>query len=103
MKHGRHLRLSPKAKLVVGRNQAENQILENMAGSEDLKLVPIGFSGPLGLYSGPMEGPELELAAAIVAGYGKPRTDSSAKVKAGESCELAVTPLARRKAHALLI
>ena len=103
LKHGRHLRLSPRAKLVVGRNQAENKVLESMAGDEDLKLVPIGFSGPLGLYNGPSDGPELALAAAVVAGYGKPPADTPAKVKAGDAAELAVTPLARRKAHALLI
>ena len=103
LKHGRHLRLSDRAKLVVGRNQVENKILEGMAGDEDLKLSPLDFSGPLGLYSGPADGPELELAAAIVAGYGKPPADSPARIKMGDSGVLSVTPLARRKAHSLIL
>lgn len=102
LKHGRHLRLSPGAKLVVGRNQAENQILETLLPAGSLRLVAVGVPGPLGVYQGPAQGPDLELAARVVAGYGKAPADKPLEVKAGEH-SLTVTPMPRRQAHGMLL
>lgn len=102
LKYGRHLRLSPEAKLVVGRNQAENQRLEALAPARALRLNARGVPGPLGLYLGPPQAPELELAARVVAGYGKAPAGQPVEVRAGEQ-SLTVVPLPRRQAHGMLL
>lgn len=103
LKHGRHLRLSPQAKLVVGRNQEENLVLEALAPPQALKLTAQGFPGPLGLYLGPAPGPELELAAALVAGYGQAPAGAEVSVQVRGGAVLAVTPLPRRLAQGYLL
>ena len=71
LKTGRQFRLSPQARLAVGRNQQDNEALRELAGSADLLLHCIGFGGPLGVLSGTPGAIDLETAAALVAGYGK--------------------------------
>jgi tRNA U34 2-thiouridine synthase MnmA/TrmU len=71
LKTGRQFRLSPQARLAVGRNQEDNDRLRELAGSGDLQLRCVGFGGPLGVLSGSPDSDDIETAAAIVAGYGK--------------------------------
>ena len=103
LKHGRHLRLSPRAKLVVGRNQGENRRLERLAPPGAVPLVTLGHPGPLGLYLGPVPAPELELAARVVAGYGKASPEQAVEVSLGGESTLVVTPLSRRRAHQMIL
>ncbi len=102
LKVGRHLRLSPQAKLVVGRNQSENQKMEALAPDHAARLITQGYPGPLGLYFGPQDGPELQTAAAFVAGYGKAPLEQEVTVQA-DAARLLVTPLHRRHAQDLLL
>jgi tRNA U34 2-thiouridine synthase MnmA/TrmU len=70
LKYGRHFRLSGQAKLIVGRNQADNEQLQALAARAEPEYIALELlerPGPLGLLSG--GGAELEKAAAIVAGY----------------------------------
>lgn len=71
LKTGRQFRLSPQARLAVGRNQQDNDRLHELAGTGDFLLRCVGFSGPLGVLSGTPERADQERAAAVVAGYGK--------------------------------
>jgi tRNA U34 2-thiouridine synthase MnmA/TrmU len=103
LKHGRHLRLSPAAKLIVGRNQQENQIMETLAPAAALRLVTLGVPGPLGLYFGPASGPDLELAAALVAGYGQAPPGQEVTVQAGPDLRLKAQPLSRRLAQGYIL
>ncbi len=107
LKHGRHLRLSPVAKLVVGRKEAENRALEELAGrlppGKVLKLHAKGVPGPLGLYLGPAEGEDLMRAAAIVAGYGKAQPGDTVTVRVSGGRELQVEARHRRLAAPLLL
>jgi tRNA-specific 2-thiouridylase len=102
LKHGRHFRLSERAKLVVGRDQKDNERMERAAPPEAIAIITQGWPGPLGLYTGPKDSPELELAAAIVSGYTKAPNDEPVMVQVGGGI-LEVLPLPRRKAHDLLI
>ncbi len=70
---GRHLRLSPRAKLVVGRTEAENAILEAYAGGR-ARVEARGVLGPVALVEGEPTWEERVLAARLVARYGKGRT-----------------------------
>jgi tRNA-uridine 2-sulfurtransferase len=67
---GRHFRLSPRAKLVVGRTEAENALLEGYAEGR-ARLEAKGVLGPVALVEGEPTWEERVLAARIVARYGK--------------------------------
>jgi hypothetical protein len=69
---GRHFRLSPRAKLVVGRTEVENALLEHHLPGR-ARLEARGVLGPVALVEGVPTYEERLLAAAIVARYGKGR------------------------------
>jgi tRNA U34 2-thiouridine synthase MnmA/TrmU len=71
LKVGRHFRLSPRLKLVVGRNEEENQKIQTFSGEKDVLLKLFRFPGPLSLLRGEAEEREIEQAAAITARYSK--------------------------------
>jgi tRNA-specific 2-thiouridylase len=67
---GRHLRLSPRAKLVVGRTEVENALLEHHVEGR-ARVEARGVLGPIALVEGEPTWEERVLAARIVARYGK--------------------------------
>ncbi len=67
---GRHFRLSPRAKLVVGRTEVENALLERYAAGR-ARLEARDVLGPVALVEGVPTWEERQLAARIVARYGK--------------------------------
>ncbi len=67
---GRHFRLSPRAKLVVARSEAENALLEQFAEGR-ARLEAVGVMGPVAVVEGEATWEERVLAARIVARYGK--------------------------------
>jgi tRNA-uridine 2-sulfurtransferase len=78
MSTGRHFRLSPRAKLVVGRSEVENATLDGFADGR-ARVEAKGVNGPIALVEGTPTWEERQLAARIVARYGKgkdaPRVD----------------------------
>ncbi len=67
---GRHFRISPRAKLVVSRNEMENALLEHhVAGRARLEARDV--FGPVALVEGTPTWEERLVAARIVARYGK--------------------------------
>lgn len=68
---GRHLRLSSQVKIIVGKDETENDFLRLMASNTEIILELADYQGPTTLYLGPIHEPTLELAAAITAGYSK--------------------------------
>ncbi len=71
LKVGRHFRLSPSTKTVVGRNEVENKNLLALSSEDDVLLEVVDFAGPLTLVRPPVEQQELLFAAAITARYSK--------------------------------
>jgi hypothetical protein len=69
---GRHFRLSPTVKLVVGRSEGENAILEAY-GEGRARLLARDLNGPVALVEGTPTWEDRQLAARIVARYGKGR------------------------------
>ncbi|MGC4001008.1 MAG: thiamine biosynthesis protein [Anaeromyxobacter sp.] len=67
---GRHFRLSPRAKLVVGRSEVENALLEHHVEGR-ARLEAKDVNGPIALVEGTPTWEERQLAARIVARYGK--------------------------------
>lgn len=96
LKYGRHFRLSPQAKLVIGRNQADNTALASLLAQAEnwLELRLAHGPGPLGIYVGPAPG-QLNLAAALMAAYaGK----EQAEVRVGGNV-IAAQALSKRQAQ----
>lgn len=80
LKLGRQFRLSPAAKLSVGRNQSDNDAIKNLARATDVLVRCDNFSGPMGVVSGNPGEDELATAGAIVASYGKGQREAEVDV-----------------------
>jgi len=70
LKYGRHFRLGQNAKLVVGRNETENNILRNFKKDGDFLLELKDFLGPVSLLTGSEAKSYLLVSGAITARYG---------------------------------
>ncbi|RJP29564.1 MAG: hypothetical protein C4533_00800 [Candidatus Omnitrophota bacterium] len=70
LKVGRHFRINDKLKLVVGRNEKENQQLLNLASSPDmLFLPPDDIAGPISLARGQIDNESRDFCCRIVSRY----------------------------------
>lgn len=70
LKLGRHLRLNDYTKLIVGRNEIENNKLVGLAKDDDYVLSTIDVSGPVGLLRADDKNKDyIELSAGIIASY----------------------------------
>jgi len=67
---GRHFRISSTVKLILGRNEEENEVLVRFRG-ERPALWPEGYKGPYGLFYGDPDEIELLKSARILARYSK--------------------------------
>ncbi len=71
LKLGRHFRLTPLAKVVVGRNEGENGKILSLAREGDTILRVKDFPGPLSLARGEVSHQEIFRGATITATYSK--------------------------------
>ncbi|MFC1867026.1 tRNA 4-thiouridine(8) synthase ThiI [Thermodesulfobacteriota bacterium] len=70
---GRHFRIGPKTKIIIGRNREENHAIRLLANGNDLLLNPESIPGPTVLVAGEM-GPEtVEMAAVMTVSYSDAR------------------------------
>lgn len=69
LKIGRHFRVGPKTKVIVSRNQTQNEYLENLHPEGTSLLTCGNFGGPHALVVGPAENAGLEKAAALMLRY----------------------------------
>ncbi len=69
LRYGRHFRLTPGVKAVVGRNEEENGRISALAQPEDAVMEPVGVPGPTTLVVGEASDADLKLACAIAAAY----------------------------------
>ncbi len=79
---GRHMRLSPQVKIVIGRNQQENEeILKLCDPARDLMFKAHGYPGPLVVMPGGGPKEMIFLAGAICAGYSKAPIESPVQIR----------------------
>ncbi len=71
---GRHFRLSSQVRIIVGRNEDENSILQSHAGTEYIVFEP-EFPGPVILAAGEGREELKKLIVAVAARYGKHELD----------------------------
>ncbi len=106
LKFGRQFRLSPTAKLILGRHQADNDNLHKLTEGCHQKLHCANFSGPLGLFVGNTEQQDLEKAAAILASYGKGKNEAEVEVifsNQEKEFALTVAPMSREKSIEMIL
>ena len=66
---GRHFRFSPLCKIMIGRDEVENEIIESLATDTDCLLRVEGYGSPLTLVTGEISGDVLKIAASLCARY----------------------------------
>jgi tRNA-specific 2-thiouridylase len=86
MRIGRQFRLSDRAKVIVGRNEGENEALAGFA-TERVRIEPVDVMGPTTLVEGDPTEDELLLAAALAARYAD--HDDRPTIAMAISCEAA--------------
>ncbi len=96
LKVGRHIRPRPHFKLIIGREEGENNFLEGYR-RQFTHLRPISHEGPLVLVDGETTPEELHLAAQVTARFSQGRDASEVTIaiheRQGNSYQLSVTPL----------
>lgn len=106
LKAGRQFRITPTVKLILGRNQADNDRIHELAQPEDVLLRADDFTGPQGLISGAAEPADIETAAAIVATYGKGAGESTIEIllqQGDKRWTLSIAPCNREQSNAFLL
>ena len=96
LKVGRHLRLSEDVKIIVGADQADNDLLEAKAHATDLRITCPDVPGPTVIAPLHISEEQLKTAAAICARYAKTPKDEPVKVqivKGTESRTIHVMPM----------
>jgi tRNA-specific 2-thiouridylase len=58
LKTGRHFRLAPSVKILIGRNKGENEFIEKWSFPEDPVARVMGYPGPMAIALGEMRGDE---------------------------------------------
>jgi len=84
LKNGRHFRLPEGSKLVLGRNQAENDFLETVENSKYIRLHVNDLNAPSGLLSLHANEEETLLACQTLLSFTKADANSVYAVQAGE-------------------
>ncbi len=108
LKMGRHFRFSPKTKLVVGRNEEENQKIQTFSQPGDFLLKVSSHPGPLSLLRGDTEESEIARAAAITVRYSKAKDLGKVEViytKVNEESHrsISVSPVSETEIEGLMI
>ena len=108
LKFGRHFRLSPHLKLVVGRNEEDNRKIQTFAQEEDILFKTLHHPGPLSLLRGEPNDIEIEKAASITVRYGKAKDLKSVevlykKVKEDSHRSISITSIPDEKIRDLMI
>lgn len=86
LKAGRHFRYK-EAKIIVGKNEADNIKIKNLIQPEDTLLEPVDFPGPLAVVSGLGDNGAVEFAGSLIIKYALEKAGDKRKIKAtrGES------------------
>jgi len=108
LKMGRHFRMSPAVKLVVGRNEEENLKIQTFSQEGDVLLQVSHYPGPLSLLRGAVNGKLIEKAAAITARYTRAKELNEVeviwrKVKEEEGKSIFVSPISEGEMEGLMI
>ena len=88
LKAGRHLRLPDGAKLIIGRDQDDNEKIKNTSSDKYYKARIEDASGPLCLFQKDSSEYDMKLAANLIVTYGRTKSDETYKVKFVDSTDI---------------
>ncbi len=80
LKVGRHFRIGPNTKLIVGRNKDENQTIQGLWKETDLLLTTVTAPGPTVLLCGEVSPEFMKVAASMTVSYSDARDGESTEV-----------------------
>jgi tRNA U34 2-thiouridine synthase MnmA/TrmU len=80
LKIGRHFKISPDAKLIVGRNKKENENLRSLVTNKDLLFSAMEVPGPTALLKADQNDSYLQVAAEVAASYSDAGVGEDVKV-----------------------
>jgi hypothetical protein len=81
LRTGRHFRVAPRTKLIVGRDEAENNLLEKHVQSGEATVRWLDGAGPIGVLLGCVDEVGLEIASKIVLRYTRSEKEGDCPVK----------------------
>lgn len=87
LKIGRHFRLGPSSKLIIGRDEEENGKLLALTEEDDLRVRPVNVPGPIGIGRGSFRDDYINLAARILARYSDIPSDQYLEVEYRKTTE----------------
>lgn len=100
LKIGRHFELSMGIRVVVGRNQKENELILKMAGNDDLLIKTLSVPGPVAVVLGHTSKETERVAASIIAGYSDTPRGCEVEVALGKRGgfwdQFLVSPMSRK-------
>ena len=73
LKYGRHFRLDKKTKVVIGRDERENEVIEKLKTKKDILVRLQEDPGPYGLLRGDITEKNIEKTASLVVSHSKKR------------------------------
>jgi tRNA-uridine 2-sulfurtransferase len=80
LKYGRHMRLNDNAKIIIGRDEKENEIIYGLREFKDILIKTETIPGPLILMPKGGDSETIKLAASICASYSKINNEDFAEV-----------------------
>jgi len=84
LKHGRHIRIDEETKIIIGRNQKDNEnILSLYSKQKDILINIKDIPGPIGLIANVTQKEDIKTAASLCASYCN-------KIKEGEAVEAVI-------------
>lgn len=98
---GRHLAL-PNGKIIVSRNEKENEWLERFSSTASYILKPDDWPGPTALLIGSTDRNDIEIAAGCILRYGKPQGEklvTAACIDGKTEFTISTLPLDDRSIH----
>lgn len=95
LKFGRHFRLPDNAKLIVGRDEADNEALKSIESHKYIQIA-LPVIGPFSLISASASSQDKELAARIAITYAKSKKDEVYEIAVGDDVNR-VTPFASKQ------
>lgn len=81
LKVGRHFRVSPYCKVIVGRDERENNVIESIAEEGDYLLRVVGYGSPVTIITGDVTGSEIKRAASLTVRYSDAKKLTGVKVR----------------------
>jgi len=81
LKIGRHFRIAPRSKVIVGRNEADNALIQSAMQPGETALCWLDGSSPLGVITGCQDDDTLETAMQILLRYTKAEPGQECRIK----------------------